>query len=468
MTQHESPEAYALSDLPAPTAAAASQNACKLCTPLGATLVFKGIEGAVPLLHGSQGCSTYIRRYVISHFKEPMDIACSNFGEQTAIFGGGANLKLALDNIRSQYDPKLIGIATTCLSETIGDDVPMFIKAYRDLHADETLPPMVHVSTPSYRGTHMDGFHGAVLAAVAALAEKMPKSAALQINLFAGMLSPADLRHLKAMAAAFDLETMLLPDYSHSLDGALWESYRRVPPGGTPVAAIAKAGAAHASIELGRILAGAPKTAATLLSERCQVPAVRLGLPIGLRQTDALLQTLAEISGRTVPEMYTETRGRLLDALVDGHKHVNGIKAAVYGEEDLVAGLVDFLAEIGIVPVVCATGGGSGRFGAAVRSALPAKQHDQVRVLERADFVTIEQAVKDARPDLIIGHSKGYALSRRLHIPLLRVGFPIHDRIGGSRILHVGYDGALCLFDRIANLLIECRQDTSAVGYTYM
>nr|WP_320014937.1 nitrogenase component 1 [uncultured Desulfobacter sp.] len=52
----------------------ATQNACKMCTPLGATLVFQGIEGCVPLLHGSQGCSTYMRRYLISHFKEPVDI----------------------------------------------------------------------------------------------------------------------------------------------------------------------------------------------------------------------------------------------------------------------------------------------------------------------------------------------------------------------------------------------------------
>ena len=65
----------------------ATQNACKLCTPLGAALAFEGIENSVPLLHGSQGCSTYIRRYMISHFKEPVDIASSNFSEETAVFG---------------------------------------------------------------------------------------------------------------------------------------------------------------------------------------------------------------------------------------------------------------------------------------------------------------------------------------------------------------------------------------------
>ena len=40
-------------------------------------------------------------------------------------------------------------------------------------------------------------------------------------------------------------------------------------------------------------------------------------------------------------------------------------------------------------------------------------------------------------------------------MPLVRVGFPIHDRIGGQRILHVGYRGTQQLFDRIVNALIE-------------
>jgi nitrogenase molybdenum-iron protein NifN len=191
---------YRLKDMEAKPTAAATQNACKLCSPLGAALVFKGIDGAVPLLHGSQGCSTYIRRYLISHFKEPIDIACSNFGEQTAIFGGGANMKLALDNIIAQYNPRMIGVATTCLAETIGDDVPMFIHQYRKCNADKDLPPMVNVSTPSYQGTHMQGFHNAVLATVAGLAgEGAGKDQPMKrsVNLFPGMVSPADLRHLR-------------------------------------------------------------------------------------------------------------------------------------------------------------------------------------------------------------------------------------------------------------------------------
>jgi nitrogenase molybdenum-iron protein NifN len=461
---------YRLKDFETKPSAAATQNACKLCSPLGAALVFKGIAGAVPLLHGSQGCSTYIRRYLISHFKEPIDIACSNFGEQTAIFGGGANIKLALDNIIAQYNPRMIGVATTCLAETIGDDVPMFIHQYRKCNVDKDLPPIVHVSTPSYQGTHMQGFHNAVRATVAGLAGTGVGNEPLErtINLFPGMVSPADLRHLKEIVAAFDLKGIVLPDYSQTLDGELWSEYHRIPAGGTQVEAIATCDRAAGSIELGRVLAEMPDTAATYLQNQYEVRAHRLGLPMGIRQTDKFMETLAAISGNPIPARYVEERGRLLDALVDGHKYVNNVRAVLYGEADLVAGMVDFLSEIGVLPVICATGDKAGNLTAIVRRILDPKFHDRVRVIEGVDFVDIEEEVRQTAPQLMIGHSKGYSLARKLDIPLIRIGFPVHDRVGGSRLQHLGYQGAQALFDRIANTILEIRQAGSDVGYTYM
>ena len=445
----------------------ATQNACNLCAPLGAALVFKGIANSVPLLHGSQGCSTYIRRYMISHFKEPLDIACSNFGEDTAIFGGGANIKQAIDNIRRQYTPDLIGVATTCLSETIGDDVPMFIKVYRADNRNEDLPALVHVATPSYQGTHMQGFHGAVRALVSALAEPGASREAERINLFPGMVSPADLRELKAIVASFGLDPVMVPDYSDTLNGPLWTEYQRIPEGGTPVAALRRSGSAAASLECGLVLAGAGETAGTWLREHRDVPLHRLGLPIGIRQTDRFFDCLAAVSGRPVPEKYTAQRGRLLDALVDGHKHLNGVRAAIFGEEDLVAGLAGYCSELGIVPALCATGGGDGRFADTVRRVVPPAYHDRMQILEDVDFVDIEKTLADMDVDLLIGHSKGYTMARRLQKPLVRVGFPVHDRVDGSRLAHLGYRGAQQLFDRMANILIEEKQKNNAVGYTY-
>jgi nitrogenase molybdenum-iron protein NifN len=68
----------------------------------------------------------------------------------------------------------------------------------------------------------------------------------------------------------------------------------------------------------------------------------------------------------------------------------------------------------------------------------------------------------------LIGNSKAYYIARELGIPIVRCGFPIHDRIGGQRIKHVGYNGTQELFDQIVNELIGYKQDHSEVGYKYM
>jgi len=141
--------------------------------------------------------------------------------------------------------------------------------------------------------------------------------------------------------------------------------------------------------------------------------------------------------------------------------------AIVFGDEDLVVGLASFVAEIGIIPVLVASGGRSGRLAAEITRLNPTLE-GRVEVLDDGDFTEIEARASELKPDLLIGHSKGYPTSRRLDIPLVRVGLPIHDRVGGQRIKHLGSRGAQDLLDRVVNTLIQRRQDTSPVGYAYM
>ncbi|MCI5160143.1 MAG: nitrogenase, partial [Candidatus Electrothrix sp. AUS1_2] len=152
----------------------------------------------------------------------------------------------------------------------------------------------------------------------------------------------------------------------------------------------------------------------------------------------------------------------------DGHKYVFGKRAIVYGEEDLVVGLTAFLAEIGIFPILCATGGTSGRLAEAIADLTGDILSEQPAIHEGVDFFDIAEMAEELAPDLLVGHSKGYPLAHKLNIPLIRVGFPIHDRIGGQRIVHLGYSGAQQLFDRVANALIAKKQADSDVGYSYM
>jgi nitrogenase molybdenum-iron protein NifN len=440
-------------------------NACKLCKPLGACLAFRGIEGAVPFLHGSQGCATYMRRYVISHFREPMDIASSSLGEKHAIYGGGPNLKQGLKNVMTKYGAGLIGVASTCLTETIGDDMPGLVREFRQELETQEGPAIVTVSTPSYSGTHMEGFHAAVQAVVEQLAQGGEPTEA--VNLLPGFVSPADIRYLQEILADFGIPGIILPDISETLDGPAQLDYEKIPAGGTPLKAIKAMGASRATLEFGRTLFP-QETAGRLLEERFGVTWRPLGLPVGLRETDEFFKVLEDLNGRCTPDRHAAERGRLIDAYVDGHKYIFGKRAVVYGEEDLVVGLVSFLAEIGVRPVLCASGGRSGRLAAAVAEVTGDLLPEPPLIREGLDFYEIAAEAEKLDPDLLIGHSKGYHLAKRWNIPLVRVGFPIHDRFGGPRILHLGYRGAQSLLDRIVNAMLERKQETSPVGYGYM
>lgn len=441
-------------------------NACKLCSPLGACLAFRGVQGAVPFLHGSQGCATYIRRYFISHFREPIDIASSSFTEESAVFGGGHNLRIGLENVITQYKPSLIGVATTCLSETIGDDVSLLVNQFRQDWAGKDVPILVTVSTPSYRGTHLDGFRQTLKALVDSLATKKG-DCPTRLNVLGGFISCADIRYLKEIVQDFGFSYSLLPDYSETLDAPLRNVYQRIPEGGTPLVDIVSMGDACATVEFGRTLAE-NESAGDVLRQKFKVPLYKIGLPIGIKETDAFFRILQEISGHPLPQKYELERGRLIDSYIDGHKYVFSQRAIVFGDEDLVIGLASFLAEIGVVPVLCASGSKSGRLKEAIKAVVSAKLYREIEVAEGVDFMDMAQAAEKLSADFLIGNSKGYFLTRKLNIPLVRVGFPIHDRIGSQRILHLGYRGAQQLFDRLVNALIEKKQDSCSVGYSYV
>lgn len=448
------------------TCSTPTTNACKMCTPLGACLAFRGVEGGAPFLHGSQGCATYIRRYMISHFREPIDIASSAFSEQTVVFGGQSNFTEGLFNVIRQYQPALIGIATTCLAETIGDDLGMFTKEFLREYGDlDGLPILVPVSTPSYAGTHAEGFWHATEALVSTVAEQSSREDDL-VGICPGMISPSDIRYLHDCARAFHLRYVLLPDYSETLGGGSWDDYMRIPAGGTPIRQIRKLGNASAFVNFSCCVPGERLPGASL-KRQYGTRQVSSAMPIGVEATDRLFQFFGEMAGMSVPRRFKTERARLIDAYVDGHKITAGKRVAVFGDADFVVGMARFVREAGLNPVICAAGGKASGFEQIVRDHVEGISEEAI-IRDQVDFSDIEADVKDADIDLLIGSSKGYAMSRRLNIPLLRACFPVHDRMGGARLRTLGYEGALSLFDQICNLLLEYRQSESPVGYTYM
>ena len=87
------------------------------------------------------------------------------------MFGGQANLLQAINNIFSVYEPDVIAVHTTCLSETIGDDIPQIVAKAKDEGKIPGGKYVIHANTPSYVGSHVTGFANMVKAMVDYFAE---------------------------------------------------------------------------------------------------------------------------------------------------------------------------------------------------------------------------------------------------------------------------------------------------------
>ena len=109
-----------------------------------------------------------------------------------------------------------MGIATTCLAETIGDDVPqIFRSSGREPEAKDVT--IFNVSTPSYAASHEAGYRAALKAVVQSLAKRSEPNG--RINLLLGsIVSPADVRYLKRLLGDWGQGYILLPDISETFD----------------------------------------------------------------------------------------------------------------------------------------------------------------------------------------------------------------------------------------------------------
>ncbi len=434
----------------------ATVNPCSMCMPMGSVLVFRGIENCMTLFHGSQGCSTYMRLYLAHHFREPVDIASSALSEKGAVYGGAANLKQGLRNVIKGYSPKAIGIATTCLAETIGDDVPQIV---REFQAEEPLAKdvtFISVSTPSYAASHEVGYRVALKSLVQTLARRSDGKANGRINILVGsIISPADVRYLKRLLDDWGPGYILLPDISETFDAPLTEDLPRIPLGGTPLHDIRDSANSKATVTIGGLVQ--EPGAGDFLKKEFEIPHTPLPLPIGLEFCDRLVGCLEELTGEAMPECYERERGRLLDTMVDAHKIVADARTAVFGDTEMVLGLTRLMTELGMRPQIIATGAINPAFAEAATQLAPGS-----RIMTGADYSEIAEEVSTREIELMVGPFTGRQTAKKEKVPLLRVGLPSHDRFGASHQLLLGYEGTMHLVDSLANALIESKESGSA------
>lgn len=433
-------------------------NPAKTCQPVGAMYAALGIHGCLPHSHGSQGCCSYHRTALTRHYKEPIMAATSSFTEGSSVFGGQANLIQAINNIFTIYDPQVIAVHSTCLSETIGDDLKQICEKARE---DGKVPlgkHVIHCNTPSYVGSHVTGYSNMVKGIVDGFAETTGKTAN-RVNLISGWIEPSDMREIKRLANTMGINYILFPDTSDVVDTPQTGEFTMYPKGGTSITDLIASGDSKASLAFGE---WATKDAAIHLENKCKVPFEMTNLPIGISATDRFISKLSKLAEVTIPESITAERGRLVDMITDMHQYIAGKRVALFGDPDQIIPLVEFLRDIDMKPVYIVSGTPGKKMTKDVQ-ALLAEEVPEAKVKngEGADMFLMHQWIKNEGVDLLIGNTYGKYIARDEKIPFLRMGFPILDRVGHSYFPTVGYMGGLRILEKILGLLMD-KQDADA------
>ncbi len=414
----------------------ATVNPQKNSPALGATLAYLGVDRMLGLLHGAQGCSTFIRLQLSRHFKESIALNSTAMSEDTAIFGGWENLKKGLGRVIEKFSPGVVGVMTSGLTETMGDDVRSAIVQFREEHPEHDAVPIVWASTPDYCGSLQEGYAAAVEAIVATLPEQGEKIAG-QVNLLPGAhLTPADVEELKELIESFGLTVLCVPDIANALDGHIDAEVSPLSTGGISVEGIRRAGRSVATLYVGDSLA----RAARALGEKCAIPAYGFTSLTGLAEVDRFMATLSHLSGLPVPEKHRRWRSRLMDAMVDSHYQFGHKKVAIALESDNLKTLTRFLSGMG-----CQI---QAALSATRTRGLDALPCDNLSV---GDLEDLEGAAVGA--DLLVANSNGRQAAAKLKIGAhLRAGLPVFDRLGAHQKMWVGYRGTMNLVFEVANI----------------
>ncbi len=428
-------------------------NPAKTCQPIGAMYAALGINGCMPHSHGSQGCCAYHRSHLTRHYKEPVAATTSSFTEGASVFGGLANLQQALENIFTIYKPKIVAVHTTCLSEVIGDDIPMIIERARREGKIKPDQLVMHTNTPSFVGSHVTGFSNQCASTIKYFSESSGETKNV-VNLFPGWVEPADMREIKRMAKEMGIEFILFPDTSGVLDTGHTGHYEMYPAGGTTLEQIKAMGDSFQTIAMGPL---ASKAAAEELEKKCNVPSRLLELPIGLSNTDAFVNAMRLAGQVPVPASIEEERSRLIDMMSDMAQYMHDKKVAIFGDPDQVTALTQFLVEMDMKPVIAVTGTPGKAFEAKIKE-ICAEKCPEVEARAYSDVHFLHQWIKNNPVDLLIGNGFGkFVAKAEGNIPFVRFGFPIMDRVGHRAFSTIGYTGAMRLIEQITNAFFDYR-----------
>ncbi len=390
-------------------------NPLKHSQAIGAAIAFQGIDRALPIIHGAQGCAFLGKVLLTKHFREPISLASTKLFTENVVMESEENLAKTVKGFIEKNNPDLIGILTSGLSEVKGDDVSGIVK---QLQAEQHQCNILYVSTPDYEGGLETGYAKAVEALLNLTIYSL-RFTERQINVIVGShLTPADFTELREIIESFGLKPIMLPDLS-ALDGSR-QGFSALATGGTKIDEIRNMGASAFTIAIGVSM----EPAAMILKERFGIEYRVFESISGLKDTDMFMELLSMLSGKHMPAKYKRQRRILIDGMRDAHFYYGNKKICIALERDLSLQMSGWLNEMGA----------------------------EVEIID----VNLEDLFSiHGNFDLLVSNPHAEDTAKRLGVPLYQMGFPVYKILGYTNRVTVAYRGTLGLINDIANLMMR-------------
>ncbi len=398
---------------------------------IGAAIAFQGIDNAVPIIHGAQGCTFLGKVLLTKHFREPIALASTRLFTENVVMGSEVLIENVIKGFIEKNPPDLIAILTSGLSEVKGDDVTASIRQMGLLSKSTKI---AYVPTPDYEGGLETGYMNALKAIIDTMVCSDAYQKENQINVLAGShLTPADFAELRELFEVFGLKPIMLPDLS-ALDGSR-QGMSAIAIGGTNMEEISSMGSSRFTIAIGSSMEDPAKR----LKDRFSIEYKVLEGISGLRDSSILMETLSMLSGRPILSRYERQRKILVDAMRDLHFYYGSKKVCLALEPDLSIQISRLVSETG----------------ANVELSVVPNYMPAIELIQSKEVLIGDLSSLSGDFDLLISNSHAEKKAERLGIPLYQLGFPTYKVFGNNHRVTIGYRGTLTMINEIANLLMS-------------
>jgi nitrogenase molybdenum-iron protein NifN len=354
----------------------------------------------------------------------------------TAVLDGGDySILMSIENItkKNKFKPELIGLHTTGLTETKGDDVRGV-----GMHIEI---PYCYVNTPDYEGGMESGWALTVKALIEQHTKPQTHVRYNKILLLPHVsMQPLEVEKIKEMCENFGFETYALPDLSTSMDGFFGEQQGKLAQGGIGIDEIETLGNCATVISIGNSMKIA---AESLVEKNEQTRHFHFDHLMGQEMNDNFVAALMEIRQIEPTPSVKRWRGRLQDAMLDTHFLIGSSRFVVTGEPDMCIGIVELLQSVG------------GTIDAVVSTVYsPVLEKIEAKKVYVGDLEDAKTAFKDA--DLVISNFHAERLlhmDKESHAGLILRGFPNYEEMGNQLKSDQLYEGSTYFLFEVANKL---------------